>query len=130
MSQSAIRISTGILLLIIALNALGGGWYGMAGAENVPPEWLHGSPFHSYFIPSLFLFIGIGLLFLYTSILVFKKSLQSRKLTLLCSFILSVWIIIQMGIIGYVSWLQPAMLLAALVMFILSRQIFPGKESR
>ena len=32
----------------------------MAGAENVPVEWLQGSPFHSYFIPGLFLFLTVG----------------------------------------------------------------------
>src|SRR4051812_27480018 len=45
----------GSLLLLVALNAFGGGYYGMAGAPNVPTEWLEGSPFTSYFLPSLIL---------------------------------------------------------------------------
>ena len=55
-----IRIILGTLLAIIALNALGGGFYGMMGAKEIPIEWLKGSPFKSYFIPALFLFVVVG----------------------------------------------------------------------
>jgi len=54
--KNPIRYSLGALLIILAVNAFGGGYYGMAGAEGVPIEWLNGSPFPNYFIPGLFLF--------------------------------------------------------------------------
>ena len=57
-SDSLIRRSLGTLLLLVALNAFGGGWYGMAGADAVPISWLEGSPFRDYFIPSMILFCG------------------------------------------------------------------------
>lgn len=44
----------------MALNAFGGGVYGMSGAQNVPREWLEGSPFDDYFVPALILFVGVG----------------------------------------------------------------------
>ena len=59
-NHKGIRITLGVILALLALNALGGGYYGMAGAENVPLEWLEGSPFKTYFIPSLILFLIIG----------------------------------------------------------------------
>jgi hypothetical protein len=50
----------GSLLLLMAINAFGGGFYAMAGAKDVPVEWLKESPFPDYFIPGLFLFLVIG----------------------------------------------------------------------
>lgn len=44
-----IRYLLGAILIIVAINAFGGGYYGMAGAENVPVEWLQDSPFKNYF---------------------------------------------------------------------------------
>ena len=53
-SEKLINYSLGILLAFLALNAFGGGYYGMSGAKDVPLEWLEGGPFKNYFIPSLF----------------------------------------------------------------------------
>ena len=38
---------------LIAVNAVGGAWYALAGAPNVPKEWLEGSPFRDYRVPGL-----------------------------------------------------------------------------
>ncbi len=118
--NNIIRYSLSLLLLIIALNALGGGYYGMAGAENVPREWLRDAPFRTYFIPSLFLFVCIGVYFFFTSIAVFRRKTYARVAALICGFILLFWIILQVAMIGYVSWLQPAMGISACVILILS----------
>jgi hypothetical protein len=57
---AAIRYSLGGLLAFGALNAFAGGYYGMSGAEDVPREWLEGSPFADYFIPGIVLFVVVG----------------------------------------------------------------------
>src|SRR5690606_40846071 len=54
------RLALAVLLGFIALNALGGAVYGLAGAEGVPLEWLEGSPFDSYVVPSLILLLAVG----------------------------------------------------------------------
>ena len=54
-SRSWIRLVLGGLLAFGALNAFGGGVYGLSGAEGVPLELLEGSPFKTYFVPSLIL---------------------------------------------------------------------------
>jgi hypothetical protein len=123
-SFKARRIILGILLLIIAINALGGGYYGMAGAENVPLEWLEGSPFKSYFLPSLFLFIVIGGFCLAGSILVFRNSIYAKRISLCCVAILISWILIQVATIGHVSWMQPAILILAIIIFLISIGIY------
>ena len=116
-----IRNVLAILLLIVAVNALGGGYYAMAGAENVPVEWLEGSPFRNYFLPGLFLFVAIGCLSLVTAITLFMNKNYATTLALVCGIILIVWITTQVTIIGYVSWLQPAMFGAAVIIVTLSR---------
>ena len=57
---AATRYSLGGLLAFGALNAFAGGYYGMSGAEDVPREWLEGSPFEDYFIPGLILFLVVA----------------------------------------------------------------------
>src|SRR5688572_18549002 len=115
------RIVLGVLLLIIALNAFGGGYYGLSGAKDVPLEWLEGSPFKSYFIPALFLLIVIGGACLLTSILVFIQSRHAISLSIFCGLLLIGWILIQVAIIGYISWMQPAVFISGLVILVLAR---------
>ena len=118
-----IRSSLGVLLLLVAINAFAGGYYGMAGAENVPLEWLKGSPFHSYFLPSLFLFVCIGGSALFAAIAVFKRQQSARKAAFFCAIIVLLWLIIQVAIIGYISWMQPATAIAAIIILFLTWQL-------
>ena len=97
----------GILLAFESLCAFGGGAYGLMGAKAIPAEWLKGSPFHSYFIPSLILFFIVGGSCLTATIAVFSNSRNARRLSFLAGVILLGWIGVQLAIIGFVSWLQP-----------------------
>jgi len=49
----------GVLHALMALNAVGGGLYGLTGAEGVPRTWLDGTPFNSYLVPSLILLLVV-----------------------------------------------------------------------
>ena len=118
MAQKTIRYMLGILLLIVAVNAFGGGYYGMSGAPNVPVEWLRGSPFKTYFIPALILFFGVGGTSLIASILVFRNHVKARKMAFYAAAIIIGWLITQVAIIGYVSWMQPATAAAAFIILI------------
>lgn len=117
------RSILGILLLIIGLNAIGGGWYALSGAPAIPREWLNNSPFEDYFIPGLFLLLVIGGLSLISAYCVFKKYKYGSRLSLYTSGVLLLWIVVQMSIIGYVSWLQPAMAVAAFVMALMALKL-------
>ena len=122
-THSVTRYTLGILLLLVALNAFGGGYYGMAGAENVPIEWLQGSPFRSYFIPSLFLFFVVGGLSLVSAILVFKRHRIARKLSFFTAIIILCWLAVQVALIGYVSLMQPATASAAMLILFFTWQL-------
>lgn len=119
-SGKLIRFSLGFLLAFAALNAFGGGYYGMAGAEGVPLEWLEGSPFHNYFIPGLILFVVVGGVFLFASVGVFVRFRFARKISFLAVVVVFGWLAVQLSIIGYVSWMQPVTALTAVVILILT----------
>lgn len=113
--SSALRYVLGALLAFGALNAFAGGYYGLSGAEGVPTEWLQGSPFRDYTIPSLILFVVVGGSLLVAAILVFARSGLARTCALFAGTILLIWLAVQVAIIGYVSWMQPATALGAIL---------------
>jgi hypothetical protein len=117
---AALRYVLGGLLGFGALNAFGGGYYGMAGAEGVPREWLEGSPFDDYFIPSLVLFVAIGGSFLAAAIAVFAKLRIARTAAFAAGAIVLGWIVVETAIIGYVSWMQPATTFGGVLVLLLA----------
>ncbi len=117
------RYLLGAILIIVAINAFGGGYYGMAGAENVPVEWLQDSPFKNYFLPSLILFVIVGGVCFTAAIMVLRQDRRARPVAYAAGAILLLWIGVQVLIIGYVSWLQPAMVFSALLILLLATQI-------
>lgn len=119
-SQNRIRIALGVLLAFVALNAFGGGYFGMSGAEGVPREWLDDSPFKDYFIPGLFLFVIVGGSFLSAAIAVFARSPKARLFAVGAAILVLAWLVVQVAIIGYVSWMQPATTIAAIIVLILA----------
>ena len=118
-TEKIISYALGSLLAFLALNAFGGGFYGMSGAEGVPLELLDGSPFTNYFIPSLFLFVVVGGSALLASIAVFANSKFARLVSLINVIIVFGWLTVQVIIIGYLSWLQPATALISFLTLIL-----------
>lgn len=118
-----IRYLLGAILIIVAINAFGGGYYGMAGAENVPVEWLQDSPFKNYFLPSLILFVVVGGVCFTAAIMVLRRHRLARTIAYIAGAILLLWIGVQVLIIGYVSWLQPVMAFSGLLILLLATQI-------
>jgi hypothetical protein len=124
---TAVRYSLGGLLAFGALNALGGGYYGLTGAEGVPTEWLEGSPFADYFVPSLILLVVVGGSFIVAAIVVFAGLRGDRFAVFVAAFVVLGWLTGQVGIIGYVSWMQPATAIAGFVILVLGWQL-PRRE--
>jgi hypothetical protein len=116
----AIRYSLGSLLAFGALNAIGGGYYGLSGAAGVPTEWLDGSPFADYFIPSLILLVVVGGSFVMAAIVVFAGARIARAAALTAGLVVLGWLAAQVTIIGYVSWMQPATAMAGVLVLVLA----------
>jgi hypothetical protein len=123
----AVRYSLGGLLAFGALNAVGGGYYGLTGAVGVPTEWLEGSPFADYFVPSLILLVVVGGSCIVAAIAVFASLRGDRFAVFVAAFIVLGWLTVQMSIIGYVSWMQPSTAIAGLLILILGSQL-PRRE--
>jgi hypothetical protein len=124
---TGVRYSLGGLLAFGALNALGGGYYGLTGAGGVPTEWLEGSPFADYFVPSLILLVVVGGSFAVAAIAVFARLRAARFAVFMAAFVVLGWLIVQIAIIGYVSWMQPATAIAGVLILILGLQL-PRRE--
>jgi energy-converting hydrogenase Eha subunit B len=100
------------LQLLVMLNAFGGGYYGLSGAPGVDPAWLDGTPFSSYFVPSLFLLSVIGGGMAVATAAWILKSRIAPWLSLTMGATLMSWIVVQVAMIGYVSWMQPVSFVA------------------
>jgi hypothetical protein len=124
-----VRYTLALLLAFIAFNAFGGGAYGMAGAEGFPTEWLAGSPFRSYFVPSLVLFFVVGGASLAAAIAVYAEVPSARLVAAGAAAIVATWMAAQIAVIGAVSWLQPATLTAALAVAIMAWSLSPGRAA-
>jgi len=124
---TAVRYSLGGLLAFGELNAVAGSYYGLTGAVGVPTEWLEGSPFADYFVPSLILLVVVGGSFIVAAIAVFAGLRGDRFAVFVVAFIVLGWLTVQMSIIGYVSWMQPATAIADLLILILGSKL-PRRE--
>jgi peptidoglycan/LPS O-acetylase OafA/YrhL len=115
-----LRYTLGSLLAFGALNAFGGGYYGLMGAKDVPREWLEGTPFQTYFIPSLILFFVVGGSFLVAALAVFTRRPVAKIAATFAGVVVLGWIAVQVAMIGYVSWMQPVTFLVGSVILLLA----------
>jgi hypothetical protein len=124
-----VRTVLGALLVFGALNAFGGGWYGLAGACGIPKEWLAGSPFADYFAPSFVLLVGVGGTLLGAAIAVLRGNRRARAFATTAGLVVLGWIAIQVAIIGFVSWMQPTTAAAGLVIVGLAGLLPPSPSA-
>ena len=118
--SSLVRYLLGGLLAFGSLNAFAGGVYGLSGAEGVPLELLEGSPFRTYFVPGLILFVVVGGSLLFAAVAVLAGSRIARVGAVTAGTVVLVWIAVQVSVIGYVSVLQPATALGGLLILVMS----------
>ena len=124
------RYFLGALLAFGALNAFAGGYYGLAGAEGVPLEWLEGSIFDDYFIPSLILFVVVGGVLLVAAITVFTGTRVAGVAARAAGYVVLFWICVQLAIIGYVSWMQPTTFVAGILVLLLAARLGTPEHAR
>ena len=117
---ATLRYSLGGLLAFGAVNAVAGGYYGLSGADGVPMEWLEGSPFRDYFVPSLILLVVVGGSLSSAAIAVFAGLHIAQRAAFAAGLIVLGWLASQLAMIGYVSWMQPATATAGVLVLILA----------
>jgi peptidoglycan/LPS O-acetylase OafA/YrhL len=127
-TPARIRLLLGGLLAFGALNAFAGGYYGFSGASGVPREWLAGSPFTDYVIPSLILLVVVGGTLALAAVMVCRRHRLARAGAAAAGVVVLLWIIVQVAIIGYVSWMQPATCAAGLLVLLLA-SLLPSRRT-
>jgi hypothetical protein len=114
------KVALIVLELCIGVGALAGGVNALTGAKGVPREWLDGTPFKSYFVPGLLLFVVIGGSMLAAAGLLLGGASAARLVSLEAGIVLLGWIAAQLATIGYRHWLQPLLLVLGLAVVVLS----------
>lgn len=107
----------------IAVNAMGGAWYGLRGAPAVPLEWLRGTPFTDYRMPSVALGVGVGGTCALAAVTAWRGRRRAPATAILAGGVLSAWIVARVATIGLRSPLQPAMAAAGAVLIGLGRRL-------
>ncbi len=115
-----IRLALIIIELVVGVLALGGGVYALAGARSVPREWLKGSPFKSYLVPGIVLFVVVGGSMLVAAGLLLGGQSAARLVSLEAGVVLLGWIAAQVTVMGYRSWTQPVLFAVGLAVVVLS----------
>ena len=96
-----------VLSALTAVNAVGGSIYGLRGAPQIPREWLEGSPFNDYKIPSVFLGIAVGGSSAMSAGTAWRGDDHAAFATVAAGGILTAWVAAQVATIGLRSFLQP-----------------------
>lgn len=134
MKKQAKSSRTGFLVLEIfnGLSALAGG-IGLilntdGKALGMDTEMLASTPFETFLIPGIVLFVVNGIGNATGAILTLRKYKMSAYVAAFFGFVLMVWIISQVAWIGYQSFLQPLYFATGLAQLILA-YVFVVKNS-
>src|SRR5690349_19137124 len=99
----------GILLTLLLLNGFGaiaGGIAVMRAAMPFPDVWLQGTPFHSFFLPGLILFLAVGGSHLVAGYAIFRRHPLAKRAAMFAGIVLSGWMIGELVLIGFQAPIQ------------------------
>lgn len=77
-------------------------------------EWLAGTPFDDFFIPGLLLFWVVGGSYLTAGLCLIYQQPWARAAVFFAGATLTIWIIVQIALLGPATWLQPLLLAGGL----------------
>jgi hypothetical protein len=132
-STNILPLGTAALLLFVGISAVAGGLGVILDPSGeslgVTVDLLINSPFKNYLIPGMVLFSLIGLTSLLVSFLTFKQHLLSGGATIILGFTMTIWIVLQVYWMGWLSSLQPTFLVIGFIEIIIgyvlhSRHLF------
>jgi hypothetical protein len=109
MTHRQAEIAVAAIAGATAVNAVGGAVYGLGGASAVPREWLAGTPFDDYRVPSAVLGAGVGGTAAVAGAAAWRGSALAPPATIAAGAVLTGWIAGQVALIGLRSPLQPLM---------------------
>jgi hypothetical protein len=123
----------GCILAFTALGAIPAGLIYLVDTSGVKmgqtTALLADSPFTSFLVPGLFLLFVNGLGSAVAAALCFLRNHNAAITGMAIGFILCLWIIIQVYMIGFNSWLQPVFLLVGMTETLMGWAIWRGKSN-
>ncbi|MFC1874867.1 hypothetical protein ACFLY3_01745 [Chloroflexota bacterium] len=109
----------GIIQMLIGLGGLASGLMFIIAPDGslmgISTEVLIDTPFKDYLIPGILLLTFIGLSHIIAASLSFANNRFSHYLDIAIGFAMAIWIIVQLLMIGYESFLQPLILILAII---------------
>lgn len=124
---------TGILQAFNGLSGLAGGFGLIANPDGealvMSTEWLQSTPFTNFLIPGIVLFTFNGLGNVAGFFATLRKNEKASWIAAVFGAIMMIWIIAQVGWIGYKSFLQPLYFSTGLLQFI-SGIVWIKKQNR
>jgi hypothetical protein len=95
------------LEIFLSLGALGGGAALILGPRGeiipLPPSALHGSPFDTYFVPGLILFLVLGIGPLVAAALAWRRHPLGPLAAVAVGAALLIWLAVEIAIVGYTN---------------------------
>jgi hypothetical protein len=101
-----IRTIVIVLDLVIAVAAVAGGVYLLAGARGLSREWLGGTPFRTFLWPGLVLLVLVGGSLLAAAALLIADAHLGRLVSVEAGVVLLGWSGVVLTTAGYRHWLQ------------------------
>jgi hypothetical protein len=84
-----------------------------------------GRPLLDYFVPSLILLVVVGGSLPVAAIAVLAALRIARLAGFTVGLVVLAWLVAQMAIIGYVSWMQPTTAIAGVLVLVLASRLPP-----
>jgi len=121
-------IIKGTLQLLIGIGGIASGLMFIIAPDGslmgFSTEVLIDAPFKDYLIPGILLLVIIGIGHIFAAILSFNKNRFSHFFDVVIGSAMAIWIIVQLAIIGYESFLQPLILTIAIIEILIGLFLF------
>ena len=106
-----LSIALGLLQIFIGIGGVPAGLIFITDPSGsgmgFSPELLEGTPFPNYLLPGVFLFAVNGVASLVGGVLSLARQRYAGAVAMALGALLIGWIVVQVALIGLVSWLQP-----------------------
>jgi hypothetical protein len=125
--MKVIRITTILLLLVVAANALVAGYLFIVDPSgvklNIPLSTLSHSPFNNFLIPGIILFTMNGVLNLVAAVAIILKLKIHPLLVVWQGIILIGWVVIQIILLQNFNFLHLIMIIIGLTLFVFGNRL-------
>lgn len=122
------RVALAVLEAFTAVGAYVGGYTLVTGGYDMPEELLDSTPFASWTWPGTLLVLVVALPMTVAVVLEIAGARRAFTASVSAGVLLVGWILVQMAVIGYQMFLQPAMLVVGLLVVLLAYLAHPSSD--